>query len=263
LVKGLEDWRQGGDNRYLVTMFHELYAFGSIWTSQFWTSPFQRSLASRLVCLSDRCLTSQQGYAEIIQKLSRGKHQQVPTLAVFSNVGEPKNLTSLTERQRRLVVFGNCGSRSRVYQRSLSGLARTCRELEITEIVDIGPMLDFTIEPVNGISVTCRGIISAPEISQILSTSMVGFFDYYLECLAKSGIFAAYSAHRLLPVGIWYEAKDMDGLQRNKHYWLGDRYQQQMSLCSGQIIADNAYAWYNQHNLSLQARNLMNCLSNR
>ncbi|MEH2364913.1 glycosyltransferase family 1 protein [Nostoc sp.] len=253
LIEGLEHWRKAGTSRHLVTMFHEIYAFGSIWTSQFWTSPLQRNLAARLVCLSDRCLTSKQEYAEIITKLGQGKHPKVATLPVFSNVGEPENLTSLSERPRRLVIFGGRGPRSRVYQDSQLALQRTCVDLEIEEILDIGTPLNFEIKPVNNIPVVCLGVKSAEEISNLFSNSVAGFFNYPTEFLAKSTIFAAYSAHRLLPIGTWYKGQDLDGLEAGKHYWLGDKYQYRMNLSIGQTVADNAYAWYQKHKLSVQA----------
>jgi hypothetical protein len=261
LVTALEKWRKSGNNRRLVTMFHEVYAFGPIWNSQFWTSPLQRNLAARLVRLSDRCLTSKQGYAEIIQKFSQGKHSDIPTLPVFSNVGEPEDLQPLSARPRRLVIFGGAGPRSRVYQQSQLALQRTCQDLEIEEILDIGPKLNLDITPVNNIPVTCLGIKSAAEISSILSNSLVGFFNYPLAFLTKSTIFAAYCAHGVLPVGTWYEGGDTDGLVAGKHYWLGDQQEQKMNLAEGQIVADNAYNWYAKHNLSAQARIFTNCIS--
>jgi hypothetical protein len=241
-------------------MFHEIYAFGPIWTSQFWTSPLQKNLAARLAFRSDHCFTSKEGYAEILYRLSQGKHAKIPALPVFSNVGEPDYVPPLVERSQRLVVFGGCGPRSRVYQRSRLALERTCRELEIEEIVDIGPSLGFEIEPINGTSVTCLGVKTAQEISSLLSSSVAGFFDYPTEFLAKSTIFAAYCAHRVIPVGVFYEGENVDGLEAGKHYWLGDRHQGSMSLSVGQVVADNAYAWYQNHNLSTNARAFATCL---
>ncbi|MEA5581246.1 glycosyltransferase family 1 protein [Nodularia harveyana UHCC-0300] len=254
LVEALEQWRKSRNDHRLIIMFHEIYAFGAIWTSQFWTSPLQRSLAARLIQLSDRCLTSKEGYAEIIKKFSQGKHFDIPTLPVFSNVGEPKNLTPLSERNRRLVVFGGIGPRSRVYQQSFLALQRTCQELEIEEIFDIGSPLNFQIQPINGIPVTCWGIKSAEEVSNLLANSVVGFLNYPSEYLTKSGIFAAYCSHRLLPIGVWYAGKDGDGLKAGKHYWLADKYESRMKLSEGQIIADHAFSWYQEHELSMQAR---------
>lgn len=255
LIQGLERWRKAATNRCLVTMFHEIHAFGPIWTSQFWTSPLQRNLVTRLVVRSDRCLTSKQGYAQILDRLSPGKHETIPTLPVFSTVGEPEHRPPLAERPRRLVVFGGRGPRSRVYERSRLALERTCRDLEITEILDIGPSLGFAIEPVNGTPITPLGVKAPQEISRLLSSAVVGFFDYHAEFLAKSTIFAAYCAHRVLPVGVFYEGQnDVDGLEAGKHYWLANREQERLNLSLGQVVADNALAWYEAHNVTTQAQ---------
>ena len=260
LVEGLERWRNVASNRCLVTMFHEIYAFGPIWTSQFWTSPLQRNIAGRLAFLSDHCFTSKQGYAEILYQFSQGKHSTIPVLPVFSTVGEPEHIPPLVERSRRLVVFGGPGPRSRVYKRSLLALERTCCDLEIEEIVDIGPEIGFEVGPVNGIPVISLGVKTAEEISSLLSSSLAGFLNYPTEFLAKSTIFAAYCAHKLLPVGVFDEGQNVDGLEAGKHYWLADRHQGKMNLLLGQAIANNAYAWYQTHQLSVQARAFAACL---
>ena len=83
-MEGLEKWRRENDKKYLLTMFHEVYAYNpKTWSSQFWTSPLQRNLAQRLAQLSDRCLTSKEGYAERITKLSEGKHPNVLSLSCY------------------------------------------------------------------------------------------------------------------------------------------------------------------------------------
>jgi len=104
------------------------------------------------------------------------------------------------------------------------------------------------------------GVKTTQEISDLLSDSIVGFFDYSLEFLAKSTIFAAYCAHRLLPVGAVYPGKDVDGLGAGKHYWIADTHPDPMSLLLGQLVADNAYTWYQQHRLSVQAQVFVNFL---
>lgn len=114
--------------------------------------------------------------------------------------------------------------------------------------------------PVNGIPVACLGIKSAQEISNLLSNSVAVFFDYPTEFMAKSPIFAAYCAHKLLPVGVFYEGEDVDGLEVGKHYWFGDRHPGTMSLSAAQVVADNACAWYENHRLSVQARAFASCL---
>ncbi|HAX76300.1 MAG TPA: hypothetical protein DCY88_10775 [Cyanobacteria bacterium UBA11372] len=254
LINGLQRWRSASRVRSLVTMFHETYAFGPFWTSTFWVSPLQKHLLARLARLSDRSLTSKQGYGKIISKLSEGKHTQIPAIPVFSTIGEPEQPPPLVERPRRLVVFGAVPTRRRVYQRSLAALERTCQELLIEEIVDIGPATELEISAINGVPVIVMGQRTTAEVSTILSSSIVGFFDYHTEYLAKSTIFAAYCAHRLIPVGTFYSDFQEDGLQAGKHYWLADRPRDSMSLTAGQAIADNAYTWYQSHNLSSQAK---------
>ncbi|MBD2179799.1 glycosyltransferase family 1 protein [Planktothrix sp. FACHB-1355] len=254
LVNALEKWRKVNNNGSLVTMFHELYATGPIWASSFWLSPVQKNLAVRLARLSDRCLTSHQGYAQIIHELSSGKHSQIPAIPVFSNIGEPKQVPPLAHRPRSLVVFGSSSNRLRVYQRSLSNLVLTCQQLEIEEIWDVGPPTGLDLSKIDGIPVVVMGKKTAAEISAILLNSVAGFFDYHTQYLAKSGVFAAYSAHGTIPIGIFYNALQMDGLEAGKHYWLADRPTARLSLEVGQAIADNAYTWYQSHNLSVQAK---------
>ncbi len=254
LIDGLQQWRSASRIRSLVTMFHETYAFGPPWTSAFWLSPVQKNLLARLARLSDRCLTSKEGYAKIISKLSSGKQTQIHAIPVFSTIGEPEQPSPLAERPRRLVVFGAVPTRQRVYQRSLAALARTCQELLIEEIVDIGPATELEISQINGVPVIAMGERGTAEVSTILLSSIVGFFDYHTEYLAKSTIFAAYCAHRLIPVGTFYSDFQEDGLQAGKHYWLADRTIESLSLAAGQVIADNAYTWYQSHNLSSQAK---------
>ncbi len=260
LGEGLRQWRTRHDNRFLVTMFHEIYAFGPPWTSSFWLSSMQRNLAARLAVLSDRCLTSTQDYAKLLYKLSRGKQAQIPTLPVFSSIGEPEQMLPLAARERRVVVFGSPSNRLRVYGESFAELELTCQLLEIEEIWDIGPSTNLTLSTVNGVPVVELGKRSAAEISDILLNSLVGFFDYpsgYLSkstYLAKSTVFAAYCAHGLLPVSARCSVP-VDGIEAGKHYWMPNGHTTGLkALVELQAIADNAHTWYQTHNLSVQAK---------
>jgi hypothetical protein len=254
LVDGLQRWRTKDNNRVLVTMFHEVYASGPPWTSAFWLSPLQRNLAARLTQLSDRCLTSKQYHADILYKLSQGIQTQIPTLPVFSNIGEPQQVPPLVKRERRLVVFGGRSNRLRVYSQSLAELELACKLLEIKEIWDIGLSTGLTLSKVNGVPIVEMGQQSAPEISNILLNSLAGFFDYPTDFLAKSTIFAAYCAHGVLPISPQGHTMQVDGIVAGKHYWIPT--QQTTSLkdvADVQAIADNAYSWYQSHHLSVQA----------
>lgn len=256
LVDGLQRWRAAGVNRCLVTMFHELYAFGPPWTSTFWLSSLQRHLAVRLTQISDHCFTSRQDNVPILREFSSGKHTPISVLPVFSTIGEPEEVSSLAERPRRLVVFGTPGRRLQVYQKSLPALERICRELEIEEVLDIGRPTGLDISEIKGIPVIAMGERSSPEINTLLLNSVAGFLDYPAIVLAKSSIFAAYCAHSLIPivVGTAYDALQVDGLEAGKHYWLAEHQAEPMNLATAQAIANNAHTWYQTHNLSVHAK---------
>jgi hypothetical protein len=252
LIAGLETWYKKSPEANLVTMFHELYANGAIWSSAFWTSPLQQSLFKRLARLSDRCMTNREEYKIKILQTTVGKHRQVDHLPVFSNVGELNQPLPLSQRQRRLVIFGGVGWRCHAYGRSLSHIERICRDLEITEIIDIGPRLGFELPLVNQITVMAVGVRNAEEISLYLAGAIAGFLDYPPEFLSKSGIFAAYCAHGVLPVGVSYpNQKQWDGLEVGTHLLLADSHEGKIDLELAEKIANNAYVWYQNHNISV------------
>ena len=255
LIAGLETWYKKLPEANLVTMFHELYANGAIWSSAFWTSPLQQSLFKRLVRLSDRSITSREEYKIKISQVMAGKHSQVDQLPVFSTVGELSQPIPLRQRQRRLVIFGSASWRCYAYRRSLAHLERICRDLEITEIIDIGSGVGFDLPLVNQITVTAVGIRSVEEISQYLAEAIAGFLDYPTEFLGKSTIFAAYCAYGVVPVGVFYpNQKPLDGLEVGKHLLLADRHVGKIDLKLPEAIANHAYMWYQTHNLSVHGK---------
>lgn len=261
LVDGLQQWREETGNRFLITMFHELYASGPPWTSAFWLSPLQRNLAARLSRSSDQYLTSRQRYAEMVCKWSPGKHESARSLPVFSSIGEPDSVLPLIERRRRLVVFGTPGRRIQVYKRSADALNRICRRLCIEEILDIGRPLDIDASEVMRIPVTVCGELSGIEVSGFLSDAVAGVLDYPAEMLGKSTIFAAYCAHRIMPIIAAYgKSSQADGLEADTHYWPSDNNSEKLDIAVAQAMADNAYAWYQAHDLSIHAKTLAACL---
>jgi hypothetical protein len=180
-------------------------------------------------------------------------------LPVFSNIGEINQILPLAKRDRLVLVFGSPGNRLRVYQESWAELELTCQQLKISEIWDIGPSTGLKLSTINKIPIVEFGERSAAEISSFLSNALVGFFDYppdYRDkstCLTKSTIFAAYCAHGLLPVSSRYNLP-VDGIEAGKHYWFPEIHTGLKERMELQTIADNAYAWYQTHSLSIQAK---------
>jgi hypothetical protein len=255
LIAALERWKTQNINSHLVTMFHEVYASGKPWTSAFWLSSLQKTLASRLAVASDRCVTSKQLYADILCQLSLGKHKEITTMPVFSNIAEPDQVLQLPKRQPQLVIFGGSFNRVQVYRNSSTLLKQICDLMGIKKILDIGPPVNLRLSSVNQkIPIVEMGQLPSAEISEIFLNSQVGFLNYNPDYLAKSGIFAAYCAHGLLPVSLQCSAFSIDGIEPGKHYWYPKNEQSigLNNLEQLQAIADNAYSWYQKHNLSVQ-----------
>jgi len=252
LVAGLE--RDRGQR--LVTLFHEVYPYdcGPPWSSSFWLSPLQKQLATRLIRLSDRILTTRQGYARLLKQLSGDRQNEIPIYPVFSSIGEPAELPPWTQRQRRLIVFGHRNTRSLAYEQFGPTLERICQALQIEAIYDIGKPLSRQLTSLNGISIVEMGVTPAAQLSKLMLSAIAGFLCFPPpEYLAKSTIFATYCAHGLVPILATASPVPVDGLEASRHYWPADANIKELSLEKGNAIAHRAQAWYHNHCLSRQA----------
>lgn len=268
LATGLKAWKHQCKSARLVTMFHETSASGPIWTSAFWLSGLQENLAKQLVGLSDRVLTSKQLYAEILQRFINQKANSqnnsklpIPALPVFSNVGEPDIILPLDKRDRTVVVFGGFATRTRAYRHSQSELVYACKQFNIKKVIDIGPYNRLNPASIGNIPIDILGPRSALEVSQILLSSFAGFIDYPTDFLGKSTVFAGYCAHGVLPIVKGIHDLDADGLIKQQHYWHVDSTYTSINESIAQEIANNAYAWYQAHNLATQAGQFTKFLS--
>ena len=261
LVTALERWRKESSERRLVTLFHELYATGPPWSSSFWLSPLQKSLATRLARLSDQSMTSLESYSRVVQEMSGKSPNTETSLPVFSSIGEPQSPLPLNERRRRLVVFGTRGRRIEVYKRSAADLNRICGALDIEEVLDIGQPIENDFSKGLVVRSSVLGLLSGKRVSELLLDSIAGIIDYPVAMLGKSTIFAAYCSHRMISiVANNGDARPADGLEADSHYWLSTTASEHMSLASGQLIAERAFEWYQGHNLSTHAKRLTGCL---
>jgi hypothetical protein len=181
------------------------------------------------------------------------------SLPVFSTTGEAEEILSLAKRQQRLVIFGTYGRRLPIYQNSHDTLLWIIQKLEITEILDIGKLLPLNLSEICGVPVACLGEQPPSAINSLLLDAVAGVIDYPANILAKSTIFAAYCAHGLLPIVIGTKnlTKEVDGLISGKHYWLPDWQTESLDMLLAQEIANNAYLWYQNHNLSTHAKTLV------
>jgi hypothetical protein len=256
LVDGIQLWKNLYPDRLLVTMFHELHASGTPpWTSSFWLSPLQKNLVTRLAKLSDRCITNTQGHAEALSKLVPNPEFEYISLPVFSNMGELNDDLPLSTRTKRLVTFGHKNSRAQIYQDYVPDLVKVCQDFHIKEICDIGSPTGVKFPNISDVSIVEKGVIESSQISKILKDSIIGFLVYPPpEQLAKSTIFAAYCAYRLIPYMVSGSTITINNLEMGRHYLTTRNPSYKLSLEIGQEIANNAHDWYQTHDLSKQAK---------
>jgi hypothetical protein len=258
LVHGLKKWKKLGINRRLVVMFHELFAFGPPWRSSFWMAPLQRSLAKSLALVGSNCFTNLRENVSALTRLTSRPDVDIFVLPVFSNVGEPNMLTRLSDRKARMVVFGSAGWRRQVYLRHQEALEKACRELGITELLDIGPPCG----PIPDLSLRCvrKGSLPAEQISQELLDARAGFFVHPVAYLGKSGVFAAYAAHGLAPIThAMNHADNQDGLRLGEHFLSVSSLARCGEHCV-ESVALRVREWYTGHSISEQAARYANAI---
>ena len=187
----------------VLTVFHELFAMGRLWESSFWLSPMQRLLAKDIARMSDGIMTNRAASARWLGR-ARGRMQPCPLhwLPVFSNVGEPAELTAVTERPRTAVIWGSAETRQRIYRTQVALLGEFVRAQGIKELHDIGATASVFPDFGKHIRTIAHGLLPPDQIGKILRGARFGFFDYNLDYLTKSGIYAAYCAYGLVPVHI-------------------------------------------------------------
>jgi hypothetical protein len=281
LARGLSAWSRGKPNaeagrqkvdlefqhstsshhpeRRLLTMFHELYAFGPPWSSSFWTSPVQKWIAKRLANASDGCRTNTKMFADVLLQMSPRHADSLATFPVFSNMGEPKNPPPLQQRKRQMLVFGSAIWRRKIYMDHIEALTRACHILRAEKIVDVGEPTG--IKPNVALPVEEMGRQPALTVSRWLGESMAGFLTYFDDSLAKSGVFAAYCAHGVLPVLASRSVSDPDGIRADNEYLSALDMQEHITETEMQAVADQAQAWYRRHSLAATAANLAVSLS--
>ncbi|XGV94854.1 MAG: hypothetical protein ACAF41_19195 [Leptolyngbya sp. BL-A-14] len=228
----------------VLIVFHEFPSFYLL-KKTFYRFPWQQHVAWQLAKLATEIITN-----NAVTKTVLAKRLQQPliNLPVFSNIGELREPKPLVQREKRLIVFGTADRRARIYQRSRAMLINSCQSLGIEEICDVGPSLNLEQLEIAGIPFIQKGKQSAQAISRLLSDSLAGIvYSTDNGRLAKSGVFATYCAHGLVPIVTQETSPLMDGLQAQTHFLFGGL---QAPLSSGQLqsIAHEAHQWYNQHN---------------
>ncbi len=232
------------DGRFRIAVFfHELYASGPPWTSAFWYARRQKRAYRRIAGVCDLAVTSTRVFADWLEGQTASPIQCMP---VFSHVGEARNRPSFAERDRTMLVFGLAGTRRRVY-RELAMPSDVLERLGVEEILDIGPACDAP-RTVNGVRVRPMGVLAAAEIDRLLMRAAFGYLAYPPNCLAKSGVFAAYSAHGVVPMIAESFRGEFDGL-REKEQVLSRATAKGMEPAALERCSLAVWRWYAGHSL--------------
>ncbi len=236
LIRSLRDLRSLREFR-MVSVFHELYASGPPWTSTFYVAPFQRFLFRSLAGLSDEVVTSTPAYKRTLelQGRSTGMHP------VVSNIGEPLRPCELTQRANRAVVFGLPHSRRPLLESRR--LVPTLEKLAVDEVFEIGDPCDGPPANIGRVRWYQCGNLSGEKVSELFLQSRFGLLYYPRHLLSKSGVFAAYASHRVVPILLAQPGSPVEELKPQTHY-LDSSDMQSLDTAAMQGIADECWQWY-------------------
>jgi hypothetical protein len=251
VAKALRQWRGAHADCRVMTVFHELYATGPVWSSPYWVGGLQKLGVRQVYRQSDGAIaTTRRNVAAL-----RGWEPAGPELSwmpCFATIGEPPGPTPLaSDRPARLAIFGRSSVLDSVYRANLSTLEAFVRANAITEIVDIGQRPGPAPAAIAGVPVRALGELAPEPLVAELSQARFGMLHYEADRLAKSSIFGAFCAAGTIPVCISGEPGREDGLVPGTHYLRLD------GATPPPVAADaldrlqaGAKSWYEPHSIA-------------
>lgn len=182
--------------RRLVTYFHELPFANGPGGKRWLAVQLQRVYCMLLAGLSSHAVVNQPSGLKWLQVLCGAR--RLSFLPVCSNVGESEHAPAPTERPLQVVVFGSPGKRRHAHDlvAARGGYHRLFGPS--VRVVDIGEPLPLP-HPLAS-EVEALGHLPAAVIAAHLLNSRFGFFYAEPDQFSKSGVFAAYCAHGVVPI---------------------------------------------------------------
>jgi hypothetical protein len=261
LVQGLRIWSRRGGRVPLLVIFHELYANGRPWHSAFWLSPLQKQIARNILNLSSAAITPTDLYRKRLSEWRDGSAIKITAMPVFSGVGEPGCGSPPSARGAAAVVFGLAGVEDRLFGSYRPEMERIISVLGIEKIFDVGPRLLSIPQTLAGVPVISKGVLPQCDVSELLQCARVGFLAYPLDFVGKSGVFAAYAAHGVVPIVLSDREGAFDGLQPSRHFLDGLRLGTGVGAEALDSIQSQLFTWYTSHSVKVQAEFLVNSVS--
>ena len=242
----------------LITIFHELYASSAPWRSAFWLQRWQKSIARKIVRVSDGCVVSSEVMRDMLLQVAPGT--AISVHPVISTLGEPAFSSNQFVRRdpHRWAIFGG----SHLIKRSLNSFRR-CMEnvpdfFAPRELFILGGQDDDQVRremnEMRGVDCHYHPAIEADVASRLLSSCSFGWIDYFhhpdvpAAVILKSGSFASFCAHAVIPV--LPQPGSLIALEGDRlpgpYYVTRDRAELPAESERAKVSAD-IYDWYARH----------------
>jgi hypothetical protein len=216
LPSALKQWKALGSDRQIVIMFHELYATGPIWTSSFWVKPIAHKILRDLIISADFWLTSCSRYYSELVNLFAADSQKGILIPIGAGILpiEPVSFDRpwplFIGKQLKVVIFGLAKTRLWALDAHRELLRVLCEQGWVESITLAGSSkLDAKSSKKLAAHRNYIGHndlwqeafdLHASEISGLLMSQDLGLVNNKFDVLTKSTVFAALSAHGVLPV---------------------------------------------------------------
>ena len=249
--------RETCGGRFLV-IFHELFASGPPWKSEFLLQPLQKKIARDVARLADARLVSSESMRRMLAELASDLDAIVhPVPSAF---GEPViDPVELSARDNHRWVI--CGG-TELIERSLRSFLQIASAIPANvaphNLVVLGGMENSAVrqllKTLPNIHCEYHPAVPSRTASQILSSCAFAWLDYFTtentapDLLLKSSSFANLCAHAVVcvtPAASTAIAIDRDSLPRP--FVIADNQVQMPSPSERPDIARAIYAWYHRH----------------
>lgn len=251
LARAAGRFRRNHPDIPLHIMFHELSSLGNWRSSSFWNWPLQQWIIARLTRLaSGTVFTNREEYARQIREWQPEPAEPVQVLPVFSNLGEPEQLSSWESRESAMAFFGWPISASRVpefFERLQAAIAA----LGVKKLYVFRHPLPAGFEL--PIPVETHEVLPPERISALLGKCRYAFSDYNPQYLGKSSLLAAFAAHGLTTILHQGVGTLPDGLEVRQHVLSVADAQSLQDAHAYQDAANQLQAWYRAHDRRITA----------
>ncbi len=138
LVNGLEN--PGVRSMRLVVFFHEIWASGPPWKSEFYLQAGQKRIVRRLMQIADSSLTSTPLMQQLLLKCDKTRTPSAPVLVPIPSAVSPieRLQPRCRDRKLRFAVFGQKHNRSRSLRAHSKLLGALSRDGQLEELLLLG-----------------------------------------------------------------------------------------------------------------------------